>query len=53
MKNKIIVGKYKDLLESNQKINVNAQTFNIDMKECLDSNKFSILGRVKEHNEGG
>ena len=51
MKNKIIVGKYKDLLESNQKINVNAQTFNIDMKECLDSNKFSILGRVKEKNE--
>ena len=51
MKNKIIVGKYKDLLETNQKINVNAHTFNIDMKECLDSNKFSILGRVKENNE--
>ena len=51
MKNKIIVGKYKDLLETNQKINVNAHTFNIDMKECLDSNKFSILGRVKETNE--
>ena len=45
------MGKYKDLLESNQKINVNAHTFNIDMKECLDSNKFSILGRVKEANE--
>ena len=51
MKNTIIMGKYKDLLESNQKINVNAHTFNIDMKECLDSNKFSILGRVKEANE--
>ena len=51
MKNKIIMGKYKDLLETNQKINVNAHTFNIDMKECLDSNKFSILGRVKEANE--
>ena len=51
MKNTIIMGKYKDLLETNQKINVNAHTFNIDMKECLDSNKFSILGRVKEANE--
>ena len=51
MKNTIMMGKYKDLFESNQKINVNAHTFNIDMKECLDSNKFSILGRVKETNE--
>ena len=51
MKNTIMMGKFKDLLESNQKINVNAHTFNIDMKECLDSNKFSILGRVKESNE--
>ena len=51
MKNTIIMGKYKDILESNQKINVNDHTFNIDMKECLDSNKFSILGRVKESNE--
>ena len=51
MKNTIIMGKYKDILETNQKINVNAHSFNVDMKECLDSNKFSILGRVKENNE--
>ena len=51
MKNTIVMGKYKDLLETNQKINVNAHSFNVDMKECLDSNKFSILGRVKETNE--
>ena len=51
LKNTIMMGKYKYLLESNQKINVNAHSFNIDMKECLDSNKFSILGRVKETNE--
>ena len=51
MKNTLIMGKYRDLLESNKKINVNAHSFNIDMKECLDSNKFSILGRVKESNE--
>ena len=53
MKNTIVMGKYKDLLETNQKINVNAHSFNVDMKECLDSNKFSILGRVKETNEDG
>ena len=51
MKNTIMMGKYKDILETNQKINVNARTFNIDMKECLDTNKFSILGRVKETKE--
>ena len=51
MKNTIMMGKYKDLFESNQKINVNSHSFNIDMKECLDSNKFSILGRVKETKE--
>ena len=53
MKNTLVMGKYKDLLETNQKINVNAHSFNIDMKECLDANKFSILGRVKETNEDG
>ena len=59
MKNTIAMGKYKDLLETNQKINVNAHYFNVDMKECLnvdmkeclDTNKFSILGRVKETKE--
>jgi len=47
MKNSLIVGKYKDILENRQKINVNDQSFNINMKECLDAKKFSILGRVK------
>ena len=51
MKNTIMIGKYKDILETNQKINVNTRTFNVDMKECIDSNKFSILGRVKETKE--
>ena len=27
--------------------------FNADMKECLDSNKFSILGRVQEKKDEG
>ena len=46
MKNTIMIGKYKDILESRQKINVNDYYFNINMKECLDSQKFSILGKV-------
>ena len=46
MKNTILVDKYKDILENRQKINVNDLNFNINMKECLDSKKFSILGKV-------
>ena len=46
MKNTIMVGKYKDILESRQKINVNDHYFNINIKECLDTQKFSILGKV-------
>ena len=47
MKNTIIIGKSRDIFENRQKINVNDHSFNTDMKECLDSQKFSILGRVK------
>ena len=47
MKNTIMVGKDKDILENRQKINVNDQSFNIKIKECLDTQKFSILGRIK------
>ena len=47
MKNTIMVGKDKDILENRQKINLNDQSFNIKIKECLDTQKFSILGRVK------
>ena len=42
-----MVGKYRELLENRQKINVNDHYFNINMKECLDRHKFSILGKVK------
>ena len=48
MKNSMFVGKYKDILENRQKINVNDQSFNINIKECLDTKKFSILGKVKQ-----
>jgi len=51
MKNTIMIGKYRDILENKSKINVNDHSFNIDMKECLDSQKFSILGRIKQPKE--
>ena len=42
-----MIGKQRDILENKQKINVNDHSFQIDMKECLKSQKFSILGRRK------
>ena len=47
LKNTLMVEKYRDILECSKKINVNDQTFNIDIKECLHTNKFSILGRLR------
>ena len=41
-------GKYRALIENRQKINVNDHWFNYDMKECLDYQKLSILGRIKK-----
>ena len=46
MKNTMML-EYKDIVEKGDKINVNDKFFNIDMKECLDLKKFSILGKVK------
>ena len=50
MKNTMMV-EYKDIVEKGDKINVNDKFFNIDMKECLDLKKFSILGKVKHQKE--
>ena len=47
LKSTLMIGKYRAVLENSRKINVNDHSFNTDMKECLDSHKFSILGRVK------
>ena len=47
LKNTLMIGKQRDILENKQKINVNDHSFQIDMKECLKSQKFSILGRRK------
>ena len=43
-------GKYRDIIENNQKINVNDRSFNVDMKECLDDHKLSILWKIKNPN---
>ena len=51
IKNFLIRGKYKAIIENSQKINVNDHSFYSDIKECLDLNKFSILGRVKNSND--
>ena len=48
MKNTIMIGKYGDIFDNRTKINVNDRSFNNEMKECIDSQKFSILGRVKQ-----
>ena len=50
MKNAILVEKYKDLLENRKKINVNEVYFNYNMKECLNTKKFSILGKINKSN---
>jgi len=48
IKNTLMKGKYRALIENRQKINVNDHWFNYDMKECLDYQKLSILGRIKK-----
>ena len=37
-------------LENRQKINVNDRSFNVDMTECLNDQKLSILGKIKNTN---
>ena len=49
LKNTLMFDKYKALLENREKINVNDHSFNIDMKECIDSQKFSILGKLPKN----
>ena len=46
MKNTLLIEKYRDILANKKKINVNDLNFNINMKECLDSKNFSILGKI-------
>jgi hypothetical protein len=48
MKNTVIQEKERNIIEKAQKINVNATSFNMNMKECLDTKKLSIFGRIKQ-----
>lgn len=50
IKNTLMKRKYRDLIENRQKINVNDISFNVDMRECLDDQKLSILGKIKSAN---
>ena len=49
MKNTILVDKYRHILENRKKINVNEMHFNYNMKECLNSKRLSILGRLNKY----
>ena len=50
IKSTLMEGKYKDLIENRQKINVNDRAFNVNIKECLDDQNLSILGKIKNQN---
>ena len=47
LKNNLMEEKYKNIIEKSKKINVNDQSFNTDMKDCISSNNLSILGKIK------
>ena len=51
LKNTIILRKYKRVIESTKKLNINDKSFDTDIKKCLELNKFSILGKVKSMND--
>ena len=47
LKNTLLIRKYKAIIENREKININDKSFDMDIKECLESNNFSILGKLK------
>ena len=48
MKNTVIEEKQRNIIEKDQKINVNASSFNVNMRECLNTKKLSIFGRINQ-----
>ena len=48
MKNTIMGEKQRIIIEKGQKINVGANSFNINMRECLDGKKLSIFGKISK-----
>jgi hypothetical protein len=51
LKNTLIIREYKQVIENTEKININDKSFDIDIKKCLELNKFSILGKLKNTND--
>ena len=47
MKNTVIEEKERNIIEKGKKINVSSTSFNINMRECLDSKKLTIFGKTK------
>ena len=47
IKNNLLEEKYRNIIEKGSKINVNDQSFNNEMKNCISSNNLSILGKIK------
>ena len=48
MKNTIIEESQRNIIEKGQKINVGANSFNMNMRQCLDHKKLSIFGKIKQ-----
>ena len=48
MKNTLLMEEDKHILEKGQKINVNDRSFNNEIKDCLNEQKLSILGKIKK-----
>ena len=46
LKNISIIRENNAKINNKNKININDPSFDIDMKECLDLNKLSILGKL-------
>ena len=51
IKNTLVKGKNRPLIENRQKVNANDHLFYSDMQENLDFKRFSIFGRAKYTNE--
>ena len=48
MKSTLTTEKYRNIIESSRKINVNEPSFQCDMKECLSAKNLAILGKVNQ-----
>ena len=51
LKNTLLIRKYKTAIENTEKININDKSFYKDIKDCLQSNKFTILGKLTKNKD--